>query len=232
MPNTNHVHYNAMYKLRYEQGYTLQEISDMFSISRERIRQIIGNSGKDFITKFNQSVAETIDITKNSSFSSIVDDVAKSDIRVRPSALLKALQPKLSSTHHKMDGGNAETGEIGEREVSDKLTSIGIQNTLMPAGHPFDILLDGGIKIDVKSATVDRFYNKKAIHKTFKFQVQKSMGDKYCDFFVCLVVPFHAMFVIPWELVQGKTSLYLTYPVPQRNWSWIYQYESRFDLLS
>lgn len=44
MAITKHANYKTMHSLR-ESGFTLQQIADLFSVSKERVRQILGNTG-------------------------------------------------------------------------------------------------------------------------------------------------------------------------------------------
>jgi len=37
---------NEMKRLRFEEKYTLQQIANLYDLSRERVRQLIGNTGR------------------------------------------------------------------------------------------------------------------------------------------------------------------------------------------
>lgn len=58
--NQNHRHYAEMAKLA-EKGWTLQRIGDRFELSRERVRQIIGNVGRERSSTAKKTIAENID---------------------------------------------------------------------------------------------------------------------------------------------------------------------------
>lgn len=137
---TRTVRKKEMEYLRFDKLLTLAQIGEIYGISRERVRQLIGNTGKDFIGKIRkQQVFELPNLTNN-------------ELAEKLNLSYETVCKYRSGTRHAIEKNcNCYVGAQAEEIVSKKLIKHKIPNKLMPANHPFDILLDNGIKIDVKS---------------------------------------------------------------------------------
>lgn len=207
-----------MKKLR-AQGKTLIQIAKKFSVSRERVRQVVGSSGKSFIRTY---ITNNINVDE----SMTVQDVDKLFEGWGKGILIE----KIRKIHHKAVSGNAAKGEESEARVSQKLAEHGIKNRLMPLGHSYDIELENGKRIDVKSAHIKNVTSKAQKHEMYRFRTRTDEKND-CDFFICHIVPHDAFFVIPKHEVSGSGFLYIAYPESGRSWSKWLDYKDRFDLL-
>ena len=207
-----------MNHLRFVEKWSLQQIADEFDISRERVRQLIGNSGTGFISLRKQ---ELYDENKN------LDNKVLSE-------MLGYTQPQTISSvyrkngiRHEITGGRLKVGTEVENMVSEKLTELGIKNKLMPHFHTFDILLDSGVRVDVKSAAPWKNYKGKSAAYSFLIET-KSRGN-YCNYFILVLRDVLEFFVVPIEATSN--SLTFCWPVSGKRISRLAQYHNRFDLL-
>lgn len=206
----------TMKKLRLEQGMSNTDIADMYGISRERVRQIVGNTGRMFRNEWTKELATDYDL-------SLVDDIKTLPGTQR---VWKSLWGKF---RHKAKGGHIEIGQTYEAKASELLKSMGISNKLMPTHHPFDILLDTGVRIDVKRSEFDvsSLQTQKCVSPTYPIANMKYGKD--CDFFFVFVPD--AIFIIPASEVSTD-RIRICYPQMGRKPSKWNQYKDRFDLLS
>ncbi len=215
--NTDMNRVNKMKQMR-NSGKSLQEIADVYSISRERVRQIIGNTGKSFLRTFAVAKLKSVEY----SFDTTRDDI-KNNIKRFKGMFLK----KLATIPHKIKS----VGQDAEIIVSEKLKDLGLENSLMRTGYIFDILLDNGIKIDVKASYKKGYTSKKQKSGMYSFHVQKQRKGDYCDFFICYIPDHNIFFVIPNCEINYVESLYIPWPITSRNWTPWAEYKDRFDLL-
>jgi hypothetical protein len=214
---------SALFTMRFGEGKTLQEIANFYGVSRERVRQIIGNTGKDFTRKF---VTEWVTPNENNTRESVLSLFPRGK---------GVLVEKLTKIHHKIGGASSglKNGNTSEKLTSNKLTELGIKNKLMPLRHPFDILLYNKKTIDVKSAYTPCITSKKQTSTMYKFTVKKNKKGDYCDFFIFHIAPTNDYFVIPNEIIGYVQYVYMTWPESGRGWNkqHLQQYKNRFDLL-
>lgn len=114
-----------------------------------------------------------------------------------------------------LKSGTTTTGNKFEKVVALKLESIGYEVERMTTKHPYDLLVNSAVKIDVKSANI--YYNKG--FKTHTFNLSKK--NPTCDIYVLialdengevekeLVVPSH--FVNQRVIAIGVDSIYDKY---------------------
>lgn len=116
-------------------------------------------------------------------------------------------------------------GNLFEIKVAKKLTEMGFYVDKMTTRHPYDLLVNDAVKIDVKSANI--YYNKG--FKTHTFNLSKK--NPTCDIYVLialdengevekeLVVPSH--FVNQRVIAIGVNSIYDRY---QERYDFVQQY--------
>lgn len=219
---------DEMKRLRFEEFKTLQEIADIYNLSRERVRQIVGNTGSFVSDKKSKEKAEIVMSSKNMTRSKLSQFLKDKFGTPAP----RAIQLRGQFRHAIEPGSWVFHGAKYEDLVSKKLSSLGIENEKMPHGHPFDILLSNGKKIDVKASTTSRVTNPRQKHTMYGFSVRKDDKGNYCDFFICYIVPEKVYFIVPCsEVPKNASTLYIAYPQPARSWAKWHEYEDRFDLL-
>jgi hypothetical protein len=209
---------NKMIEMRLQNLMTLREIGEHFNISRERVRQIIGNTGHDYVAERTKAKIEN-------------STEATPDLAERL-GLCTATISRYRNNHHDISGGSAMKGEIAEKYVSDKMASLGIENELMPIGHSFDLLVNDKIRVDIKAS-----YKTSATSPNYKspqwhFCIQTDTRGKYCDYFVCVIWKTKDCFIIPFdEIGVGRKDLWFCYPTKRPNIGKYQKYHERWDLL-
>lgn len=210
---------NEMIQLR-QNDWTLQEIADKFGISRERVRQRIGNTGFQATqsrVKKNRSMYEQFKHLSNSALQKVLG--------------IKTINNYRDDTRHAIDGGSLQVGTESEVTVSKKLHDLGFKNELMPHFHPFDILLDNGITVDVKSS--DPMTSSKTISPCYTFNTKKAVKGNYCDFLILYLRDAKECFVVPMK--EAGNIIRFCFPegslrTNNKVSKWL-KYHNRFDLL-
>ena len=204
--------------LRFEELWTLQEIGERFGVSRERVRQILGNTGPGFkSTRLREKARAMSDKTN--------EEVAKAlgISEQYASALRSGLRVPAKSGYKKL-------GTDKEEWVAALLEDKGFSCELKQLGHPFDILIDGKCRVDVKfSKTPKSSPSHECVSPTWRFAVR---GDREnCDFYVC-VTANDDVFVIPSGKVSpNMESLVFVYPTKRPDLAKWQKYYERYDLI-
>jgi len=202
-----------MRRLHVEEGKTLQEVGDMYGITRERVRQLVGTLGHGLPAAYKKSIIDAHPELTNNELSAIVGiSVSRGD------------------QHHAIAGGALKRGVEIEDVVSRKLTELGIAHEMMPVRNAFDILLSNGRRIDVK-ASFRKMSPPSQFGSYYSFATRKAKRGDYCDFFILVIVPTMDMFVVPNEAVKSKCEqIHMDWPAHARS-SKFHKYLNRFDLL-
>lgn len=211
---------DEMLRLRYNELKTLREIGRQYGISRERVRQIIGNTGHvlhEEIERRNNKIRASFETTPALANKYGFTESYISKIR--------------GDNHHLIAGGNQQKGEMVERYVNQKLIENNIDNKLMPTGYPFDILALEKIKIDVKGAfTESRTCNLKS--PQWHFSLGKNKRGDYCDIFVCVIWETKDCFVIPNSVLRkDQMDLFFCWPTKRPEIGRYQRYFNRWDLI-
>lgn len=206
-----------MKRLRKEGNLTLSEIGYIYRISRERVRQLIGNTGRGYKkTKTKELVLSYPNLTNKE----LAVELGKSEGTV---------SRYRSSVRHKLDGGNALIGSVAEEMVLKILRENGIECKLMPHKHKFDILVNKNIRVEVKSAwRKTESPSRKGISPAYKFNVKKEKNIS--DYFIFFIVETKDIFIVPSNLMEGRDNVVISYPV-YGHYSKYEQYHNRFDFL-
>lgn len=217
--NTNRI--EQMKYLRFTELKTLQEIGNIFGISRERVRQLIGNSPCVCKQRINKAIKDF----PNKTFAEIAEMLGLSEAYVKMTQPYK--REKLSFDSH------VGRGSWVEDEIANQLNRLGFICELQNHKGSYDILIDHKIRADVKS---DFDYSKSpTLHvksHQWRFQVRKNEKRKDCDFYICVIVPSWDVFIIPSKNIpENVFCIQFCWPTTsprQSNWQ---QYHNRFDLL-
>lgn len=175
---------------------TLQEIADMYGITRERVRQIIGAKKREINPK-HEFIKSNPGLT-NRELAELTDFRTQTIMRVR------------RGQRHAIDGGPSEKGTTVEDMVSSRLAEMGIKHRLMPHNDIYDIELENGKTIDVKSTYKISYPPSSIGYPFYRFRAYKiGVEDKkkYCQYFIFVVVPTGEMYIIPREEVGVENRI-------------------------
>lgn len=225
---TPHDRVSHMRSLR-ESGKTLQEIGDLYGISRERVRQLIGNTKKfNYVRKAkDKAILDPANLDKTDQ--ELADELGYD---------VGYIQYYRSGVRRKMpEHSSAGRGFCVEDEISKILTVNRIPNTLMPLHHPFDILLANGTRVDVKSAA-HPLHPPSQYAPYYNFNLGQKRRGEYADFFI--LVPLKDgdicdIYIIPRDVVPNVD--YFRLPAlsdeerQKAKRSKYAVYKNRFDLL-
>lgn len=172
MNTQNRERKNNMIHLRFKEKRSLREISEIYHISRERVRQIIGNTGTGIITKRRRK--------------EILEDITSTN-----KELAEKLHLTINYISHYRKGIRHQVelnspigkGFMCEEWVSKKLTEHEISHTLLPNSSAYDILLSNGIKIDVKC----REHPHKDSQGYWRYTVDKRKKKTMPDFYAIVI---------------------------------------------
>lgn len=218
-----------MMRLRKEEGKTNVEIGEIFGISRERVRQIIGNTGKNFLRDW------TLDAIKSGKFDYVHSGV-KQDLKNLP-GVYSVWREDWGHHRHKASGGWVKRGQEFEEKASKILLQHGVVNKLMPHISSYDIETSSGLRVDVKSVSFNLSTMASQKYISPVYSVPHIRSGKYCDFLFVFVPDGqgdYTYFVIPsFELLNLSESSRIRIPYPQlgrRTSKWM-KYHKRVDLI-
>ena len=123
------------------------------------------------------------------------------------------------------------TGYAGEIKIKALLESKGYEVKKMSVKHPYDLLVNDNIKIDVKSA---HKYNSNKGWSSYSFNLEKS--NPTCDIYVIWCMDDDKVLVIPSKFLK-QNQLCITdkgskYDVYKNRWDYISQYNDFYDNLN
>lgn len=127
----------------------------------------------------------------------------------------------------------SELGYMFENECIKQLSKLGYKSELTKARHPYDVIANGNIKIDVKCG---RLYQGE--HGSYyTFNLEKKMPT--CDIFVCYCISedkVQKIYVIPSCITSGKCQLSIgekqsRYDPYINNWEVINTYDDFYKSL-
>lgn len=210
---------DEMRALRYQHGWKLQAIADKYGISRERVRQIIGNTG--FINQQDDATArwakrERRAARKAEKKQRLLDEIRSPENTHRTNTELaemlgvraQIIADNRADLWHVVEPNSwVGVGQEWETWVSNRLTTLGIGHRMMPPSHPFDILLDNGLAIDVKSTSCKMGFG--GPETPFRV-VLRNYSRGVCDFLIAVIREHETAFIVPTEqLPKYFISLYL-----------------------
>lgn len=206
-------------RLRFSEGWTLKRIGDEFDLSRERVRQIVGNTGYLASKIMAESIADASPDLSNEELSEIYG-VSKSTVN------------KHRNGRHVVSGdAPVSVGVEYERWAAERLAELGYSAELQKNGAKFDILVDGKLKIDVKSSS-GAFRTERQVNPQYNFGVNKKEGKDRVDFFFCIAIDTEDIFIIPYDVLpMPKLSLIFCWPTARPKIGKYQKYHNRFDLI-
>jgi len=218
-----------MVNLRYVLGWTLQKIADRYGISRERVRQIIGNSGHIAI--------KTTDRLKDEEFLQQTANLTNEELADMLGVSQQTVAKHRGDMRHAIKNGNsaAYRGAMIEDKVSEILKEKGISNELMPFKNGFDILALDTVRIDVKSAYKN--WNPPSsnfVSPLWRFKIQSGViKRKGTDFYACYIVPTEELFVIPSNVIpETREYIAFCWPTTRPTMSKYQKYLNAYHLIT
>lgn len=220
-----------MWDMRHVQGMTLKEIGEKCGgISRERVRQIIGNTGRDFRSEW----------TKELIASKKVKLYHWTELGNAP-GVRREWRRIWGNERHEVKSGSSgnRKGYLFEEFASEILTMNGIENRCMPYRSSFDILCENGAKLAVTVSGTDvreMPSQVKQIYPTWAVVYR----NKNVDFLFAFVpdedeVGEHTYYVIPIsELLHLKTKdsrIRIPHPPMSQKVSKWHKFHKRLDLI-
>jgi len=192
-------------RLRFIDRLSLQEIGNRFGISRQRVLQILGSTGKmamDLEDKINSipdlytlSVAEVTEI-----------------IGCDPGYTHQALN----------NYSNYSTYNIN---VLRKLKEMGISFTRLSKGV---ILINGKHKVKISQAGTTCKTSPKIDSPQYHFN---NRTKENLDFFIFYISTTEDFFIIPFNLIADRMDIYFCWPTKRLSLGKFQQFHNRFDLL-
>ena len=209
-----------MRKLR-DNGATIQAIGNIYGISRERVRQLIGNTGYAAATVIKNERQNIVNINKDLTTPELAE---KLGVSTRGFA---------RNYHHPVAGdGPAARGNQAEVRAAEILRHNGFMPELMPLHHPFDMLINGSIRIDVKSTYKPlRSPSRKNTSPMWTFHVKQDTRHK-CDFYFCMIAETEDIFIIPSKDVpDNMDNITFCFPTERPELSKWQNYQDAYDLI-
>lgn len=99
-------------------------------------------------------------------------------------------------------GSDTKVGIEAEEDVRNKLETMGFESVeLTPLKHPYDILVNRRVKIDVKSSHKHEY----EYGVWYSFRLEKPMQT--CDVFIAIAIDDNKTYVIPSSILNNKKQL-------------------------
>jgi len=198
------------------QGMNGADIGEIYGISRERVRQIIGN------------IRPEKDKIFNNILSRINPNMTRDDVlQIIPTGYQNKALSYFGTIRHAIKGGASKLGALGEETAREILAARGYNCELMPFSCPYDLLVNG-YRVDVKSPTTP-YWGKSTVNPSYR--ISRIKNGSQCDYFIWLI-PLDddkTIFVVPSGELRGYQSLRLCWPSNHHS-KWA-QWIDRFDLL-
>jgi DNA-binding CsgD family transcriptional regulator len=210
-------------RLRHEEGLRLRDIGDQYGISRERVRQICGNTGHLFSKRRKKSIRNASPNATNQELAERFDLSTRSISKYR------------EGWHVVTGDSSPATGNAGEALVADLLATMGHEVELQGYGAPFDILLDGRVRIDVKAASAGGIPPSQVgelVNLRYNFSVRKFDNREPVDFYILITTDTDDVFVVPYKAVpDGAHNIQFCWPTARPSIGRYQKFLNRFDLL-
>lgn len=120
-------------------------------------------------------------------------------------------------------------GKKYERVVAEKLDSDGYEVTRMSQNYPYDLLVNGSIKIDVKASRI--YHSEKG--SFYSFNIDKPFAT--CDIYILLTVEENGdvkdYYIVPSKAVFNNTQISIglktsKYDAYKNNWDSLLRYDA------
>ena len=221
-----------MWKLRHIEGWTNTAIGNKWGISRERVRQIIGNTGKFFRREWTTKLKESGRIS--------TENLTWRDIDNLPGTK-KVWRETWSMERHMSKSGNIMVNQEFENLASSTLSEHNIRHEIMPSRYPYSIRISNGVRVDVHIGNTNMQSSPSQTNLTYPtWKVPNINPEPEYDFLWAFIPDGYGYtyFIIPHEELEhlsAKRTANIRIPWPpmsgERYVSKWHKYHERIDLL-
>lgn len=220
-----------MRRLRHVEGWSNTRIGLKYGISRERVRQIIGNTGRDFRRNWTQRILESGRYALELYHHDKIEELP---------GIKKVWIENWGNYRHDAKGGHVREGQEFEERAYLLLRDHGILGTLMPNRCLYSIETENGIKIDVHGGTTDYSQYSSQNSPYTAYRIPNVRPKAGFDFLMAFIPDGDdwTYFVIPaFEIahLSGKdrqrAAIRIPYPQMGRKMSKWHKYHQRIDLI-
>lgn len=211
-----------MKRLRLEEGMRLQDIADIYDLTRERVRQIVGNTGFLYHKKIREKIANEDRNLTNCDLSRKYDRSRISVSRNR-SGMYARCGDSYTSSAMRMKLALMEWIKEQGHVVSD------IDNGRQDAFYVDDIK----VGVRVGACTIPPSLEDKLVNVRYSFCVEMYDDSKtQVDFFVCLCRDTGDAFIIPRTAIpRRKMRIQFVWPTARPEIGKYQKYHERWDLI-
>jgi hypothetical protein len=209
-------------------GKTYQEIGNLYSISRQRIHQII--SGYRSYHQVENHIGK-YDYMNDENWLSETAKFTNAELSEITGASVKLISSRRGSIRHKCNHSKESgfgKGILAEEWTSQHLTEAGIENQLQNFRADYDILALGNVRIDVKSSSPLNCTTTTSPMYSFQHRNLKNV-----DLYICIAWDTKDIFVFPREEME-RTREFKRFVWPSKSDKvnkHNQQYHNRLDLI-
>jgi hypothetical protein len=210
-------------------GLSLGEIGSKFGgLSRERVRQIIGNTGNIPLS----SRTDKVERIRSSDYIQTNHDVADTlGISVSTVGKYRVGLPKRIAN----DKSAGRIGQVWEEWAVGILSDMGMKCEVMPPKNSGYDLIVNGWRVDVKACLTPKkspSIMDKVINPAYRFGVNKPIGEARGDFYLFIIADTKEVFVVPHDVVPpGTEQVVFCWPTARPSIGKYQKFHNRFDLL-
>lgn len=217
-----------MRRLRTEDGWSLQRIANKFGVSRQRVAQIIGNTGHLAKEKLEKRILEMPLTMKNSEVARKLGIGYRTVQRIRSGL---AVRP---------EGSWSANGKYNAKLViQQQLEEMGFEYEMFGSRADCDFIING-YRVRVNSRRTPKKISPSIKERTdspsprYTFTVGKTENSlsRDIDFQILLIVDKGDVFVVPYdEIPEGQAQIIFCWPTQRPELGKYQKYHERWDLL-
>jgi len=215
-----------MWKLRHIDGWSLSVIGKKYNVSRERVRQIIGNTGKFFRSEW----------TRKMKASGRFHPQHLSEIKSLP-GVQRVWEEGWGNERHIARESFLRQHQEFEDYAQQILIENGIDCEVKPSRHPYSIETENGARVDVKIGhELSQYPSQHIVYPTYR--VPNVCVYNEFDFLMAFIPEGvgYTYFVIPYSAVahiskNTRANLRIPWPCLSGYKSKWHQYHKRIDLI-
>lgn len=211
-------------RLRFEEGLTLESIAERYDLSRERIRQIVGNTGHLAHEKWREEFNEIA-----------------SDPMITNHQLANMFDRSLTAIAKHREGWHMVEGDNNVAlhteivyHVYQVLESLGMDAELMPLHGDYHILVGGKIRISVRASkgVIPPSQEGRLVNPQYHFHIRKYPDREHIHFFILVAHDVGEMFIVPSSVIpRHQNEIGMTWPTERPEIGKYQKYRDQFSLI-